>query len=464
MRLRKLAVGVVATTIMMLGTTMMSFAGTSSAPTEIKVNKVQDITLTNMATNVQSVNNPCTNIVKGETTYEYYYKFTLNKSSYISLDIYVDVLTKNYAGEAYVYLGKTATTCNEQIFKKDADGQTGNYGHMLEAGTYYIKTMVEIEEPAIYLDDNMIKDTKHFNLTLYTQEVSRDNNALGMSKETAIEMKNYKARGYISKDVKTQWFKFSIDSKSDIDFLTTLIPPTNWAKCADIEISLYDKNGIEIGENVGGYNNSYGYVQDEDLITSITGRTKGLSAGTYYVSVTTKRGVYPVDLTLKVKDIYAPNKPKAITYKSGSKYVKGNAEKGSTVYVKYNGKTTKATTDKYGVYKVKTSALKVGKPVQIWAVDKAGNKSAVTKVTVKNRKLSAPKVKTAKKNTKLVKGTAKKGLTVQVTYGGKTYKKKLTSSSYSIKLNKKLSKGSVVKVKVVDTYGNYSKTVTYKVK
>ena len=74
------------------------------------------------------------------------------------------------------------------------------------------------------------------------------------------------------------------------------------------------------------------------------------------------------------------------------------------------------------------------------------------------------KAKTYKKNTKLVKGTAKKGTTVYVTYAGKTYKKKLTSASYSVKLNKKLTKGATVKVKVVDSVGNYSKTVTVKVK
>ena len=463
MKLRKLVVGLAATAVLMLGTVTMSFAGTASAPTEIKVNKVQDITFTSMATDVQSIDNTCDDIVEGQKTYEYYYKFTLNKPSYIWLDMYVDVLTCNYAGDAFVYYGKTATTCTEQIYEGWADGQTGSYGHMFEAGTYYIKTVVYVEKPTKYLGDAMIKDTKHFNLTLYAQEVSRDNNVLGISKETAVVMKNYKGTGCISKDVKTQWFKFSIDSKSDIDFLTTVIPPTDWAKCADIDVKLYDKDGVEIGESVGGHFSTY-YVTEEDLRTSITGSTKAVPAGTYYVSVTTKRGVYPVVLSLKVKDVYAPNKPKAITYKSGDKFVKGNAEKGSTVYVKYNGKTTKAVTDKYGVYKVNTSVLKVGKDVQIWAVDKAKNKSAVVKVTVKNRQLSAPKVKTAKKNTKLVKGTAKKGLTIQVTYGGKTFKKKLTSASYSVKVSKKLAKGSVVSVKVVDAYGNYSKTVTYKVK
>lgn len=455
-------------TLIAILVTSMSFSVVAFAATvnciQMPVNKVSDISMLSVATNIVSCDNACEDVVEGERSYDYYYQFTLTKPSYIWLDMYSDVLTRNYAGSTQVYIGKTPTTCTEQLFSMNANGVSGSYRHLFEAGTYYIKATIIVDEPTISNGAEMIKDSKSLSFTLYAQELSRDNNAYGMSMETAIVMKDFKGRGVVSKDVRSQWFKFTIDSKSDVDFATTFMPPSTWTKSSKGEVRLYNANGEEIGSCSGGSFDAGAWVEEHELRTNISNSVKELPAGTYYICVNLNAGVYPVDVKLNVKDVYAPNKPKAVNYKSGNKFVKGNAEKGSTVYVKYNGKTTKAKTDKYGVYKVNTSVLKVGKTVQIWAKDAKGNKSKVTKVTVKNRQIAKPKVKTYKKNTKLVKGTGKKGTTVYVTYAGKTYKKKLTSSSYSVKVNKKLTKGASIKVKVMDSYGNYSKTVTVKVK
>lgn len=417
----------------------------------VTVNKVDDITLTSIATNVQSVYADCSNMTEA-TTYNYYYTFKLDKPSYVELTTFADVVEWNFNSDLHVYLS-TSKMFNEEVISSWMNGETQHYRQFLEAGTYYVKMAAEIHD-ADFIENKML------NMTVYAQEAPRSTTALGYSKNTAIVLGNNKGVGMISRSVRSQWFKFTISSKSDVTFTTTFEVPSDWGMDNYKYAKLYDADGVEIGEDVVG-SNKYSTFE----CTSFKETVKELPAGTYYVEVFVggERAV-KVNHSIKVVDKYAPNKPKAITYKSGSKFVKGNAEKGTTVYVKYNGKTTKAVTDKYGVYKVNTSALKVGKTIQIWAKDAAGNKSKVTKVTVKNRQIAKPKVKTYKKNTKLVKGTAKKGTTVHVTYAGKTYKKKLTSTSYSVKVNKKLTKGASIKVKVVDSYGNYSKTVTVKVK
>lgn len=452
--------------------TSMSFSVTAFADTtqptvtELKVNKVQDINLTSIATNVEGINNKCTEITveNGPKTYEYFYKFTLDKSSFVHFDFFANICTSNYPGDVFMYIGNSPTTCTSQIWKEWTHGISGSYGHILEAGTYYLKAVVQINQAKTStLGNPLIREDKTLGITLYAQEISRSTSAIGLTKDTAIVTKDFKGQGLMSKAVRTQWFKFTIDSKSDVTFDTLFLAPENWANCTSAWVSLMDKNGKEIGEYVGGAWDSPWYNLSD--VTQLEGKYEGLEAGTYYVKVVVgDRGAVKVNLDIKAKDKYAPNKPKVISYKSGNKYIKGNAEKGSTVYVKYNGKTTKAKTDKYGVFKVTTSALKVDKAVQVWAKDAKGNKSAVAKVKVKNRKLASPKVKTYKKNTKLVKGTGKKGTTVYVTYAGKTYKKKITSKSYSVKLKKKLETGTAIKVKVVDSFGNYSKTVTVKVK
>lgn len=459
-------------TLIAILVTSMSFSITAIADntqptvTDLKVNKVQDINLKSIATNVEGIDNKCTDITveNGPRSYDYYYKFTLDKPSFVAFDFFANICTSNYAGDVFVYIGNSLTTCTTQIWKEWTHGISGSYGHILEAGTYYLKAVVQINEAKTStLGNPLIKDDKNLGITLYAQETSRSTGDIGLTKDTAIVTNNLKGQGLMSKAVRTQWFKFTIDSKCDVTFDTLLTPPENWAKCTNAWVSLIDKDGKEIGEYVGGKHESSRYWPKD--VEQLTGTYEGLAAGTYYVKVEVgEGGAVKVNLDITAKDKYAPNAPKAINYKSGNKYVKGNAEKGSTVYVKYNGKTTKAKTDEYGVYKVNTAVLKVGKNVQIWANDAEGNKSAVTKVTIKNRQIAKPKVKTYKVNTKLVKGTAKKGTTVHVTYAGKTYKKKLTGTSYSVKLNKKLTKGTAIKVKVVDSYGNYSKTVTVKVK
>lgn len=89
---------------------------------------------------------------------------------------------------------------------------------------------------------------------------------------------------------------------------------------------------------------------------------------------------------ITVKDKIAPPAPKVYTVTSQSTVVKGKAEKGSTVTVKYKGKTAGTSkTNSKGNFSVKISKKKVNSVLYVTAKDKAGNISKATKVTVKRK-------------------------------------------------------------------------------
>ncbi|MCJ8007109.1 Ig-like domain-containing protein [Lederbergia wuyishanensis] len=69
---------------------------------------------------------------------------------------------------------------------------------------------------------------------------------------------------------------------------------------------------------------------------------------------------------------------------SKAKVVSGKGEKGATVYV-YRGKKylNKGTVDSKGNFRIKISQQKKGSILSVYAVDKAKNKSKITKITVK---------------------------------------------------------------------------------
>lgn len=76
-----------------------------------------------------------------------------------------------------------------------------------------------------------------------------------------------------------------------------------------------------------------------------------------------------------------------------------------------------------------------------------------------------PKITTAKKGTKLVKGTATAGLKITVKINKKTYTTiSGTNGKWSVKLNKKLKKGNKIKAFASNSNAVKSATATYKVK
>lgn len=77
----------------------------------------------------------------------------------------------------------------------------------------------------------------------------------------------------------------------------------------------------------------------------------------------------------------------------------------------------------------------------------------------------APKIKTAKKNTKVIKGTSKAKLKIYVKYNGKTYQTTANSKgNWTIKVSKKLTAKAKITVYAKNTNGAKSKTTSYTVK
>lgn len=186
--------------------------------------------------------------------------------------------------------------------------------------------------------------------------------------------------------------------------------------------------------------------------------------GTYVIRAKNSLGlIYQTKVT--INDFTVPSVPKITQYKSGTKTIRGGALANSTVTVYVNKKAYSTKANAKGIYTVNLkSALKVGNKISVTVKSQMGVVSSKASAVVKNRKIAAPKVTRYKRNTRLVKGTAKKGTTVYVKAGKKTYKGKASSKgSYSIKVAK-LKKGTAVKVMVKDSYGNSSNYKTVKVK
>lgn len=110
--------------------------------------------------------------------------------------------------------------------------------------------------------------------------------------------------------------------------------------------------------------------------------------GYYTVRVTdTYDNMFMKSIYIKRADTKKPAKVTYTSYKAGNAFVKGKAEKNSTVYLYLNGYSSyvyTAKTNSKGVFKVNLrSTLGKGTKVTAYAVDQAGNKGAKRSVTVK---------------------------------------------------------------------------------
>ncbi|WP_407920377.1 Ig-like domain-containing protein [Gottfriedia luciferensis] len=128
-----------------------------------------------------------------------------------------------------------------------------------------------------------------------------------------------------------------------------------------------------------------GTVDANDLGTFTVTLTKPLKAGTTLSVVTVdKGGNTSPTVTTKVVDKTAPTAPILVTkVTSTSTSLVGKAEVGSSVQLKVGKKVYKAISNKKGLFTFKVSKQKHGTVLYFTAVDKAGNVSKVTKVTVK---------------------------------------------------------------------------------
>lgn len=84
---------------------------------------------------------------------------------------------------------------------------------------------------------------------------------------------------------------------------------------------------------------------------------------------------------------------------------------------------------------------------------------------LKNTTPSKPKVTSAKRNSKTVKGTAQKYMKITIKIGNRSYTVSADKNGkWTLKLSKKLKKGTVIKVYAKNSAKKKSKTCTYKVK
>lgn len=216
---------------------------------------------------------------------------------------------------------------------------------------------------------------KFLSLGVYAEPVARTGTALGTTRKKAIATGNKTAFGLVTETSKTQYFKFTVGTKSDVTFKSIISYPLQWKK-SNVFAYVCDAEGSNIGNSVhiGDYSN------DNTLKINL----KGLNKGTYYVCIYTKdtERFFTIKQSMSAKDVYAPAAPKVSTVKKGVKLVKGTGEAGAKVYVVYNKKTYTGTVSSKGTYSVTVPALKKGAKVSVYLKDKAGNKSVTKNVTV----------------------------------------------------------------------------------
>jgi hypothetical protein len=210
---------------------------------------------------------------------------------------------------------------------------------------------------------------------------------------------------------------------------------------------------------------------------------KGITDHTGKFSVTiprqkagTKLTVYSTDasgdksdvVTVTVSDKTPPAKPTVYTIGDNQLTISGKAEPGATVYVKTGSKTLgKVTASSKGTFSLKLkSKLKAGTVLTVYAVDKAGNKSASTTIKVVDKTPpKTPSVNTITSKTTYVTGKGEYGSTVYVYYGSH-YLGKATvqrNGTFKVKIAHQ-KKGRTLKIYAKDKAGNRSAYKYVKVK
>lgn len=155
--------------------------------------------------------------------------------------------------------------------------------------------------------------------------------------------------------------------------------------------------------------------------------------------------------------------PKLTLYKSGSKTIKGKAANNAIITVTVGNKTYKTKANSKGDFKVLLKTpLKVNTKIKVKAYK--NNKSLYCEKTVKNRTISSPKLKRINVNDKYVSGRAVKNRTIKVVINSKVYKTRSNYKGDFVVKVPRLKKGTVLKVRAYDKYGNYSKLISQKVK
>ncbi|MBD8004273.1 Ig-like domain-containing protein [Bacillus norwichensis] len=161
------------------------------------------------------------------------------------------------------------------------------------------------------------------------------------------------------------------------------------------------------------------------------------------------------------RDHTAPAKPVVQKVSDRDTVVKGSAEAEATVYVKAGtANLGKAVSDSQKSFSVTIKKQKAGTKLEVYAVDKAGNKSDAATVTVIDKTPPAmPTVSKVSNRDLKVTGKAEAGSKVTVKAGGKVIGSATADKAgkYVVTLKAKRKAGTALYVKATDKAGNASK-------
>ncbi len=230
-----------------------------------------------------------------------------------------------------------------------------------------------------------------------------------------------------------------------------------------IKIEATDNSGRAVTNKVDGLPDG---VTFDEATNTISGTPS--EVGKYLITITTidKDGnTATTTLTINVIDTTAPEKPTINKVTENSTEISGRGEPGTVVEVTFpDGNKVEGKVDSDGNYHIQIpseTTLKGGQPLQVIAIDKAGNKSESTTTNVIDT--TAPEQPTINKvteNSTEVSGRGEPGTVVEVTFpdGNKVEGKVDSDGNYHIQIpsDEKFKVGQQLIVKVVDEEGNVS--------
>ncbi|WP_337235611.1 putative Ig domain-containing protein [Staphylococcus epidermidis] len=230
-----------------------------------------------------------------------------------------------------------------------------------------------------------------------------------------------------------------------------------------IKIEATDNSGQAVTNKVDGLPDG---VTFDEATNTISGTPS--EVGKYLITITTidKDGnTATTTLTINVIDTTTPEQPTINKVTENSTEVNGRGEPGTVVEVTFpDGNKVEGKVDSDGNYHIQIpseTTLKGGQPLQVIAIDKAGNKSEATTTNVIDT--TAPEQPTINKvteNSTEVSGRGEPGTVVEVTFpdGNKVEGKVDSDGNYHIQIpsDERFKVGQQLIVKVVDEEGNVS--------
>ncbi|MCQ8157593.1 putative Ig domain-containing protein [Staphylococcus epidermidis] len=259
---------------------------------------------------------------------------------------------------------------------------------------------------------------------------------------------------------------FTIDvedtTKPTVEDITDQTQEIN-TEMTPIKIEATDNSGQAVTNKVEGLPDG---VTFDEATNTISGTPS--EVGKYLITITTidKDGnTATTTLTINVIDTTTPEQPTINKVTENSTEVNGRGEPGTVVEVTFpDGNKVEGKVDSDGNYHIQIpseTTLKGGQPLQVIAIDKAGNKSEATTTNVIDT--TAPEQPTINKvteNSTEVSGRVEPGTVVEVTFpdGNKVEGKVDSDGNYHIQIpsDERFKVGQQLIVKVVDEEGNVS--------